>query len=404
MKYNTLRATHTETLRQHVEQGGNATSYAKANNLNERTVRRWLSDLKATGYDPENGRCHRNGYDQSVSGYSTLTRFPENDPYGRVLEWVKTSRTEEQNRQDFEAFAADFLKDYKAVTAINAPKNNDDDLIPWFNIGDAHLGMLAYHDEVGHSFDMEIAERELKKAIDLMIRRTPKTKRCVLQDMGDFTHYENEAGLTEASGHQLDCDTRYHKMIRVYARIMRYMIDRLLEAFGNVDVIINQGNHSRKNDHWMAVTLPMIYENNKRLMVLNNGSVFIPYRMGNTFVMCHHSDKCKPAALASVMAIDFAHDWGETYYHYIDVGHVHHKSVTKETNGAIIESFNQLAPSDKYSHDGGWRSRAFLTVVLRSKTYGEKGRIVVTAEEVKDLLSKVPAGTEANRRRKVYTV
>ena len=116
--------------------------------------------------------------------------------------------------------------------------------------------MLAYHDEVGHSFDMEIAERELKQAIELMIERTPKTKRCVLQDMGDFTHYENEAGLTEASGHQLDCDTRYNKMIRVYARLMRYIVDRLLESFEFVDVIINQGNHSRKNDHWMAVSPP----------------------------------------------------------------------------------------------------------------------------------------------------
>ena len=393
-----------EQIRQCIEAGWTAVKIAKEFGINERTVRRRLAALKLTGFDPENKRYHRNPAEQSVSGYSTLVRMPADDPFGRVLEWVKTSKTEEQNRQDFEAFAGEFLSDYKPLKAIKAPKRSDDDLIPWFNIGDAHLGMLAYHDEVGHSFDMEIAERELKQAIELMIERTPKTKRCVLQDMGDFTHYENEAGLTEASGHQLDCDTRYNKMIRVYARLMRYMVDRLLESFEFVDVIINQGNHSRKNDHWMAVTLPMMYEKNKRLTVLNNGSVFIPYRMGNTFVMCHHSDKCKPAALASVMSIDFAHDWGETYYHYIDIGHVHHKSVTKEANGAIIESFNQLAPSDKYAHDGGWRSRAFLTVVLRSKTYGEKGRIVVTAEEVKDILNKVPAGTEPKRRRKVYTV
>lgn len=393
-----------EQIRQCIEAGWTAVKIAKEFGINERTVRRRLAALKLTGFDPENKRYHRNPVEQPVSGYSTLVRMPADDPFGRVLEWVKTSKTEEQNRQDFEIFAGEFLSDYKPLKPIKAPKCKDDDLIPWFNIGDAHLGMLAYHDEVGHSFDMEIAERELKKAIELMIERTPKTKRCVLQDMGDFTHYENEAGLTEASGHQLDCDTRYNKMIRVYARLMRYMVDRLLESFEFVDVIINQGNHSRKNDHWMAVTLPMMYEKNKRLTVLNNGSVFIPYRMGNTFVMCHHSDKCKPAALASVMSIDFAHDWGETYYHYIDVGHVHHKSVTKETNGAIIESFNQLAPSDKYAHDGGWRSRAFLTVVLRSKTYGEKGRIVVTAEEVKDILNKVPAGTEPKRRRKVYTV
>lgn len=150
--------------------------------------------------------------------------------------------------------------------------------------------------------------------------------------------------------------------------------------------------------------LEIAYENNPRFNILNNDSVFIPYRMGNVFVLCHHTDKCKPTQLAAVMANDFAHDWGETAYHYIDGGHVHHRQTAKELNGAIYESWNQLAPMDKYAHDGGWRSRSCLNVVLRSKTYGEKGRITITAEEIKDLLDSLPEGTTANKRRKVYTV
>jgi len=50
------------------------------------------------------------------------------------------------------------------------------------------------------------------------------------------------------------------------------------------------------------------------------------------------------------------------------------------------------------------RTRQCITAVLRSKTYGEKGRIVLTAEEVKDMILKAPAGTAASARREVYTV
>lgn len=280
----------------------------------------------------------------------------------------------------------------------------DKDLIPWFNIGDAHIGMLAHDAEVGHNFDIKIAKRELMAALAIMISRAPQTDRCVIQDMGDMSHYENYAGETAHSGHALDFDTRFHKMISAYTDVMLFIVDRALNKFNHVDVIINQGNHSRVNDHWMAIMLRHLYKNDKRVHVLRNESIFIPYRMGNTFVLCHHTDKCKPTALAGVMANDFAQDWGESVYHYIDGGHVHHNQVTKEVTGAKFESFNQLAPSDKYAHDGGWRSRSLLTTVLRSKTYGETGRLTLTVEEVKDRILKAEPGTSAAVRREVYSV
>jgi hypothetical protein len=182
------------------------------------------------------------------------------------------------------------------------------------------------------------------------------------------------------------------------------MIEACLTKFKYVDVIINPGNHSETNDYSSAIWLEMLYEKEPRVNILDNSCLFIPYRMGNTFVMTHHSHTCKPNKLAGVMANDFHQDWGETKYHYIDIGHVHHKNVSKEDNGAIVESFNQLAPADKHAHDHGWRSRSFLTVIRRSKTYGEKGREHLTAEEVQDRLHNLPAGTSVVKRRKVYTV
>jgi hypothetical protein len=264
--------------------------------------------------------------------------------------------------------------------------------------------MLAYHREVGESFDMQICERDLMAAFKMAVDEAPKTERCVIQDMGDFTHYENELAQTEASGHALDADGRYRKMIRVYIRLMRFMCDYALTRFKYVDVIINQGNHSRKNDHWMSEILSVFYTANPRLTVLSNESVFIPYRMGNTFVMSHHSDKCKPKQLAQVMSTDFAEDWGEAEYRYIDIGHIHHNMVLKEHAGVTVESFNQLATADKYAHDGGWRSRSCLTVVVRSKTYGEVSRFKIPLERVRDVVLGSVKGENVKNRREVHTV
>ena len=320
--------------------------------------------------------------------------------------WMKFGKEQVSAINFIDKLTKSLLNELPELENIPEPERPqyDTDIIPWFNIGDAHIGMISYEHEVGHNFDLKIAKRDLCMAMKTLIDREPQCERCVIQDLGDATHYDNNDGVTAASGHALDYDTRYSKMIDVYADVMRFIIEYAARKFKYVDVIINQGNHSRVNDLAARKFLSMLYAKTPRITILDNQSVFIPYRMGNTFVLCHHSDKCKPSKLAHVMATDFADDWGESKYRYIDIGHVHHNMVVKEHPGVSVESFNQLATHDKYAHDGGWRSRSCLTVVRRSKTYGEIGRQTITLDEVRDILNKVPAGESAKQRRKVYTV
>lgn len=152
----------------------------------------------------------------------------------------------------------------------------------------------------------------------------------------------------------------------------------------------------------MAEMLRIVYGHTGRVHVLNNDSVFIAYRMGNTLVMTHHSDKCKPAQLAHVMTNDFRKDYGETEYHYIDVGHVHHGMVMKEHPGIFVESFNHLASLDRWAHDSGYRNRKSITVILRSKKYGEQGRRVLSIQEIRDRMQKEQQTMPVERQ--VYTV
>ena len=369
-----------------------------------RQFRRYWANIQqraaAGGYAPEAGIVQTMAQGEKLSKRSYLYNNQTGETH---LTWYKTDLKAEAVANAWQEAAREFAASLPKIKIPSAPKSPCKDRIPWFNIGDAHIGMVAYAPEVGHNFDLKIAEAELCKALEIAISDSPNSERCVIQDMGDGTHAENFAGLTEASGHALDLDTRFPKMVHVYIRTMRYIIDRALSKYKFVDVIINQGNHSRTNDIWMKELLAAAY-NTERLNVLDNTNVFIPYRMGNTFVMCHHSDKCKPNRLASVMATDYPQDWGESIYRYVDIGHIHHGMQLKEFPGVRIESFNQLAPRDKFAHDGGWRSRSLLTVVDRSKTYGEVARRTVPVERVKDILSQCAPGSEAKKRTEVYSV
>lgn len=306
-------------------------------------------------------------------------------------QWVKAWAHRDVVQEAIKEAAAAFIADLPALPAPPAPLDYSSDVIPWIQIGDAHIGMLAHAEEAGENFDLKIAEAELLGAIGLLLDEMPACERVVVNDLGDMTHTELYTGKTAASGHDLDIDGRYPKMLRAYSRVMRGIVDRALAKAQHVDVIINQGNHSRVNDLWMRELLEVAYGHTGRVHVLPNDNVFIGYRMGKTLVMVHHGDKCPPERLVGVMTSDFRRDFGETDYHYVDTGHVHNRKVAIEHSGVQLESWNVLQANDKWAHDAGYRSRRCLSVVLRSKTYGEIGRRTLSIQEVRDRLNRSAA-------------
>lgn len=383
--------------------GGSHSKAAKALGMDRRNVDRSMARLEklaaVKGFHPASDMTRPVSPVHVAKGVSTY--------YGKdgnvTGQWVKADlRQEAYNEMVRDAISA-FTEEVPPLVVPAAPLDFQRDIIPWIQIGDAHIGMLAHAAETGENFDLKIAERELCAAISILIDEMPPCERIVVNDLGDGTHYDNLAATTAASGHPLDADGRHPKMLRVYSRTMRFIIDKALTKAKFVDVIVNQGNHSRINDFWMRELLTVAYGPCGRVNVLDNDSVFIGYRMGNTLVMVHHSDKCPPARLVGVMTTDLRKDFGETQFHYIDVGHVHHHFVSKEHPSVVIESWNHLAANDKWAHDAGYRSRKAISVVLRSRTYGDVGRRVLPIEEVRARLAKVKA-VPARPKKQTFTV
>ena len=383
--------------------GSNAKA-AKHLKTDRRTIDRIISKIKGyasvQGWSPEHQWTHPVPPTHVAKGVSTYFPQTETSPAA----WVKADLRQEAYNELVKGAIADFMADVKPIQVTKSPLDCQSDIIPWIQIGDAHIGMLAHAAETnGENFDLSIAERELCTAISMLVDELPACERIVINDLGDATHYDNLTATTAASGHALDADGRHPKMLRVYSRTMRFIVDKVLTKAKFVDVLINQGNHSRINDFWMRELLTVAYGATGRVNVLDNDSVFIPYRMGNTLVMVHHSDKCPPARLVGVMTSDFRRDFGETDHHYIDVGHVHHHFVSKEHPSVIIESWNHLAANDKWAHESGYRSRKAISVVYRSKTYGDVGRRVLGIDEIRSRIDSALT-MDSVRPREVYSV
>ena len=376
-----------------VNQHGSKRAAARVLGIHRRSIDKAISGVEkraaAQGYAPAYGLNSPIPAPFVARGHSTMDKIhnaPIDPLTGRqqMLQWTKT-RLDDQQYQEMLAAAVDsFINDnVDPITPQSVgPAHYRDDVIPWINIGDAHFGMIAHASEVGFDFNLEIAEREMKAGIGLVIDEIPPVERLVIQDMGDFTHYENTSKVTERSRHALDTDGTMPDMIRVYSRTFRWIIEKALTKAKHVDVIINQANHSRSNDWWMRELLEVAYGHTGRVTVLNNDSPFIAYRMGKTLVLCHHSDQVKPKGLADIMTTDFREDYGQTEFHYVDIGHVHHEMVVKQHPTVRVESFNQLARADKHAHESGYRNRSALTVVFRSKLYGEVGRRTLSIQEL----------------------
>lgn len=363
-----------EALRQY----GTKAAAADAMGIPRNTFDSRLKIAAARGLAPYAGINHPVAEGFNLKAYSHLTKTISGEPI-----WLKTRAAE----NDYWAGIKAAVEGIKPVdtSILPMPELPQSDIVPWLQIGDAHIGMLASEEETGANFDISIAKREICAAAAALIDAAPECDRMVLNDLGDGTHYETFHGETMAHRHALDYDTRYWKMIDAYVEICQFIVERALTKAKVVDCLYNQGNHSESNDSWIGVTMRALYRGSDRVNVMRINGPFAAYRMGKTMVLVHHGHKAKPEACAKVMASDYAIDWGETDFRYIDGGHVHH-SQRKELPGCIFESWNNLAPRDKYAHDAGYRSKQMMSLVLRSRTYGEVGRRTMPIEQVRDTI------------------
>lgn len=294
-------------------------------------------------------------------------------------QWVKSDKIkEEQFRAMLEASCRAAAEKLEPRTPVETVAT-DEDLCTLYTLTDCHVGMLAWGRETGEPWDLEIAERVLVDTLIAMLEAAPPSRIGILNQLGDFLHFDSMKPVTPEHGHLLDADSRYQKMVEVAVRILCRVVDRMLIKHELVQVYMHEGNHDPAGSVWLRVMFARLYANEPRVRVEMSPLPYVAFQHGNTMLGFHHGHMAKKESLPLLFAARFPQMWGQTTKRYIHTGHQHHVD-EKEHPGVKVIQHPTLAAADAYAARGGWLSERQATSMTYHRVTGERSRGIFIPE------------------------
>ena len=235
--------------------------------------------------------------------------------------------------------------------------------------------MLSWQAETGAAYDLKIAERQVIDVMRRTVAAAPSAKRALLINLGDFFHHDDTTNKTFASGNILDVDSRYPKTCAVGLRIDRTLTDLTLQKHERTIKWYCPGNHDYHTSIMLQICMDAIYENEPRVKVSQDPSLFEHMTFGNSLIAATHGHTIKPSWLPGRMAAEWREEWGATQHHHWYIGHKHHDE-TKEYPGCVVDQLRALAPKDAFAHSFGYDAQRDLKCDVWHREHGRIGRII----------------------------
>lgn len=267
---------------------------------------------------------------------------------------------------------------------IARPKKVDPNIQLEWTLADFHFGMLSWRKETGQDYDMKIARRLLMDTASDIFVRAGKVKKTVLVLMGDNFHADFFVPRTDKSGHSLDVDSRFPKMLKTGAETFISAIEYCLQYSDQVDVIVLYGNHDKQTS---AGPLPMIlyawFRNEPRVKIDMSPSKAHYNFWGSVATIYHHGDGTKKQRVCSKLLTTIAQsNRGVVEYFYAKQGHLHRESI-EDINGVIYEVVPSPVAADSFADAAAYTCKRATVATLYHKKYGELDRYSITPHALK---------------------
>lgn len=307
-----------------------------------------------------------------VKGVSTLLAAD-----GTVsAQWVKTSRDHELAEIAQRAALEEAMKGVPAAPVVSIDENwiRESDMATMITLTDCHVGMLAWGKETQAApWDLSIAEHVLISTFIAMIDAAPASALLILNQLGDFLHFDSLMAVTPSSGHVLDADSRYQKVVAAVIRILETIIVHALAKFESVHVFMHEGNHDMAGSVWLRLLFARIFRDNPRVYVETNPNPYQAMEFGEVMLGFHHGHLAKKEKLPQVFAAQYAQMWGRTRFRYAHTGH-YHEVQEQEHPGIQVLQHPTIASPDAYAARNGYLSKRQAMSITYHKTRGEIGR------------------------------
>jgi hypothetical protein len=317
--------------------------------------------LASTGLQPETALLGWRKVKQEDGSFNTVMwkmPQPETDP-GELVAAIKAG-----------------LEDIEPVAEIPRPSRVSDELCNVWPFFDVHWGMHAWRKEtLGADYDLKLAHQDMMDAVERLIWVVPHAKKALVIFGGDTMHVDDSRNETPASGHKLDADGRYWKMITELVTTIRRVILRIGAFHDEITVRFMRGNHD-PHAH-MAIALGLMgYFGNHPIRILPCEADLFMEQWGNCGIFAHHGDRiAKPEELALKLA-DVCPFWSSVRHRHAYTGHMH-KMEAKRIGGLNWERVEPFAPADGYG--SSWVNRRLLKV----DTYHiQRGRVATAYDHI----------------------
>lgn len=372
----------TETQKKYIDAVNEHGGYRKAAlafKVHQSVVSRSIQSVRkkaaTAGYSPEHNLTRPVPPPFMVKGTSTLYAGDGST----LMQWVKTKVDPEQLEQAIKESVEALMDDVPRAKPTKAPKSTASDLCNLYTITDYHVGMRSWKPETGADWDLDIAERVLIDAFAYSVKNSPPAETCVVNQLGDFLHFDSLSPVTPMSGHILDADSRYSKVVRTATKLLRIVIDMALGHHKTVVVLMAEGNHDPASSVWLRHVFSLLYENEPRVKVIDSECPYYVHQHGKTMLAFHHGHLAKGSQLPLIFAARFPQVWGGTTKRYCHVGHWHHVD-EKEHAGMKVVQHATLAAADAYSTRHGYLSEREITTITYHQQFGQVGRTTVCPE------------------------
>jgi predicted phosphodiesterase len=293
-----------------------------------------------------------------------------------VNEWGQPGHTNKQIKIWLRPKGAELAQEVRKSLEENPPIQRvsvslgDNKRIALLGIFDLHVGMLAWHKEVGESYDTEKAIERLNEATSSLLSRVSDLDSIIIPIGNDILHADTHRNTT-ASGTQLDVDSRWQK---AFAELVDALIRGPLSWAAEIAptrVVVVPGNHDYQRSFYLGEVLKWYFEGRKLKVHVDNAPRPRKYLMvGNVLFGFTHGHSVKMNDLATLMAVEAPKEWGEATWREWVLGHYHAKREIRtltysESGGVRMRIMPSLASHDAWHYENGLvtrKSEATLTI------------------------------------------
>ena len=341
---------------------------------------------RVRGYAAVKGYDAKANLDDGINGMiiKGVSDFKNMETGELSRRWIKYDQ-DKQNvlnvvKETLEDISSDITNKYVVADPVEVDSNG---LINVYISNDLHFGALMWEEETGNrDYNLKIAETTLSKSIDYLVENSPTAKVGIVVDLGDMTEMDDYKNATPKSGHSLDVDGRYSKVLGVTVKAMINLVNKALTKHEVVHFINVEGNHDITTALAVRIAVEAYFHNEPRVIVDTSPKPIKYYTHGSTLLGFAHGDGLKMKEAGEAMAVDNEKVFSDTVNRYFHFGHTHKDSVY-EGRLCKSESHRNLAPLNHWAASNGYRRQlGTAKCITYSDKHGEISRAIFNVDMV----------------------